>query len=104
MTESQQPKKKRGLNSQHKRVIRFSYEVLAGMYNPPWVAEAPEAVQRAYLAGQSMALKECAETAYWLELLFEADYITKAEYQSLAADCEEIRKMLSATTATIRKE
>lgn len=73
MTESPQPKKKRGLNSQHKRVIRFSYEVLAGMYNPPWVAEAPEPVQRAYLAGQQMALQEIIEAMFGNSKVFNPD-------------------------------
>ena len=74
MTESQQPKKrKKRLTKQHKNFVRFSYEVLAGMYNPAWVAEAPDPVQRAYLAGQQMALKECAEAMFGGSTVFNAD-------------------------------
>lgn len=48
-----------------------------------------------------ISLKECAETIYWLDLLFETDYLNQKEYISLKNDCEELRKMLSSTTKTI---
>ena len=48
-----------------------------------------------------IALKECMETKYWLEILYETDYLTKNEYESIIGDCEEIRRMLSATTKTV---
>lgn len=54
-----------------------------------------------FLAKLYIALKECMETLYWLELLHETDYLTSAEYTSLRNDCEEIRKMLSSSTKTL---
>ncbi len=48
-----------------------------------------------------IALKECAETLYWLELLHECEYITTSMYTSLQADCEELRKILSSSTKTL---
>ena len=48
-----------------------------------------------------IALKECVETIYWLDLLYETKYLTEAEYVSMKSDCEEMRKMMSATTKTI---
>ena len=48
-----------------------------------------------------IALKECAETLYWLELLHECEYITTPMYASLHADCEELRKILSSSTKTL---
>ena len=59
--------------------------------------------RRDFQAKVYIALKECAETLYWLELLKETDYLSSNQYQSLFNDCEELRKMLSATTATISK-
>lgn len=74
MTEqADKPKRKKRLTKQHKNFVRFSYEVLAGMYNPAWVAESPDPVQRAYLAGQQMALKECAEAMFGGSTVFNAD-------------------------------
>ena len=54
-----------------------------------------------FLAKIYIALKECAETLYWLELLRETDYLSVSEYNSIYADCEELRKMLSSTTKTL---
>ena len=54
-----------------------------------------------FLAKMYIALKECAETAYWLELLLD-DYITKTEYDSMRNDCDELMKMLTAITKTTR--
>ena len=45
-----------------------------------------------FLAKIYIALKECAETLYWLELLRETDYLSVSEYNSIYADCEELRK------------
>ena len=66
------------------------------------LAEAECAISRKdFLAKVYIALKECAETKYWLELLEETEYLTKSQFQSVYADCEELRKMLSATTKTV---
>jgi four helix bundle protein len=46
----------------------------------------------------TIALKEAAETEYWLELLQESDYITKEQHISIAADCIELIKILTAIT------
>ena len=49
-----------------------------------------------------IAFKECAETLYWLELLYTTDYLSEVEYRSLHTDCEELRRMLSATSRSVR--
>ena len=42
----------------------------------------------------NIALKEADETAYWLELLFEGNYITQTMFDSIYQDCEELIRML----------
>ena len=54
-----------------------------------------------FLAKIYIALKECNETLYWLDLLQETGYLNPDEYLSIKSDCEEIRKMLSSTTKTL---
>ena len=49
-----------------------------------------------------LPLKEASETIYWLDLLFETKYINESEYNSLKNDCEELRRILSATTKTLK--
>ncbi len=50
------------------------------------------------------SLKECSETSYWLDLLFETEYLDEIEYISLKNDCDEIKRILSATTKTMNKK
>ena len=49
-----------------------------------------------------IALKECAETLYWLELLASCGYISQSEYESLFHDCDELRRILSSSTKSTR--
>lgn len=67
------------------------------------VAEAQYGSSRKdFLAKLYIALRECAETLYWLELLHSCNYFSHQEYQSLYSDCEELRKLLSAITKSVR--
>ena len=68
------------------------------------LAEAECAFSRKeFLAKTFIALKETSETKYWLELLVETDYLTKEQFESLYSDAEELSKMLTATTKTMRR-
>ncbi len=48
----------------------------------------------------NIALKECSETEYWLELLHESDYISDEQFNSIYADCKELLKILISITKT----
>ena len=66
------------------------------------LTEAECAISRKdFLAKVYIALKESAETKYWLELLHETDILSDMEFQSIYEDCEELRRILSATTKTV---
>ena len=68
------------------------------------VMEAQYGISRKdFLNKLYIALKECAETLYWLELLVSAGYLTDTEYQSLCSDCQELRKILSSITKSVRE-
>lgn len=51
----------------------------------------------------NISLKEASETEYWIELLYESEYITKEQFESIHSDCEEIIKILTAITKTQKK-
>jgi len=51
-----------------------------------------------------IALKEANESAYWLELLFESNIITKPQYDSIYNDCKEIISLLASITKTQKEE
>ena len=66
------------------------------------LAESECAISRNdFLAKVYIALKETSETQYWLELLYKTDYLSQNQFESLAKDAEELRKMLSATARTM---
>ena len=67
------------------------------------IAEAQYGSSRKdFLAKLYIALRECAETLYWLELLFSCGFLSTEQYSSLYSDCEELRKLLSAITKSTR--
>jgi four helix bundle protein len=50
----------------------------------------------------SISLKEASETAYWLMLLHDTDYIDNQSYLSIKVDCEELIKLLTASIKTAK--
>ena len=50
----------------------------------------------------SIALKETAETEYWLELLYESDYIEKVSFDSIYADNKELIRIITSILKTSR--
>ncbi|MBQ9418899.1 MAG: four helix bundle protein [Synergistaceae bacterium] len=67
------------------------------------IAEAQAAFSRKdFLAKMYIAFKECSETVYWLDLLFESGYIAKDGYDSLYSDAVSLRKLLSSITKSMR--
>ncbi|MEE3492802.1 four helix bundle protein [Ruminococcus sp.] len=57
-----------------------------------------------FLAKMYIAFKECAETEYWLELLFDSGVLNEKEFQSMIDDCREIKKLLSSVTKTSKEK
>ena len=55
-----------------------------------------------FINKNSIALKEAAESDYWLELLYKTDFLTKKQYESLNKDCEELIKMLTSIIKTTK--
>lgn len=49
----------------------------------------------------SIALKECSETKYWLEIMHEAAIINDELFNSLYNDCSEIYAILSSIVKTL---
>jgi len=50
-----------------------------------------------------IALKECYETEYWLEIFHDSGVIYDQEYSKMFATCSKIRKMLIASITTAKK-
>jgi four helix bundle protein len=89
----------RYLGSIHKEFILSKQVLRSGTSIGANITEAIYAGSRKdFLARLHIAQKETAETLYWLELLFDCNYLPKNLYQSLYSDCNELMSMLVATT------
>ena len=67
------------------------------------IHEANYASSRAdFIAKMQIALKECYETEYWLELFFKTNIITEEQYKAMKTNCGKIRKLLIASINTAK--
>lgn len=57
-----------------------------------------------FISKLEIALKECYETEYWLELLFETGCISEEDYKLLQNDCGAIRRMLISSLNTVKSK
>lgn len=55
-----------------------------------------------FISKFEIALKECNESDYWLELLFDTNCISKEEYEAFHKDCIELRRMLVSSVVTLK--
>lgn len=57
-----------------------------------------------FISKLEIALKECFESEYWLELLFETGYLAETEYKKLLNECGAIRRMLISSCKTVKSK
>ncbi|MEO1260672.1 MAG: four helix bundle protein [Bacteroidota bacterium] len=88
-----------------KREFVLSKQILKSGTNPGAMArEAANAESgKDFIHKLSIAQKENGETQYWLELLHATDFISKAEFDSLSSDCEEIGKIITSSIKTKKR-
>ena len=53
-----------------------------------------------FYSKMSISLKEASETEYWLELLYESQYIDRLQFDSIYPDCQELIRILVAIVKT----
>ena len=91
-------KKKTGDKDMLRQIYRSGTSVGAN------TAESQYAQSRAdFLTKLTIALKEANETKYWLGRLHSGGNLTDKEYNSINFDNEEIIKILTSITGTVKK-
>ena len=55
-----------------------------------------------FISKMEIALKECYETEYWLEILFRINAIEDSVYKNLNTKCGTIRRKLIASVTTAK--
>lgn len=57
-----------------------------------------------FISKLEIALKECYESDYWLELMVETEYISEEKYKKLSHDCGELRHLLITSCKTAKSK
>ena len=55
-----------------------------------------------FINKMEIALKECYETEYWLEILFKVNVLDEVTYKNLTNKCGTIRRKLIASVTTAK--
>ncbi|MBQ4509534.1 MAG: four helix bundle protein [Clostridia bacterium] len=79
------------------QLIRSGTSIGANLYEAKYAQSTPD-----FISKLQIALKECYETEYWLDLLQRTDCITEEEYKPLMNKCGSIRRMLIASINTAK--
>lgn len=91
------------LSEERKEYVLSKQALRSGTSIGANVREAAYAQSRAdFKTKMYIALKEANETAYWLELLTETGYLKAEHGASISGDCEELIKILSSITKTLK--
>ena len=56
-----------------------------------------------FISKFEIALKECNESEYWPELLFEVNCLCEQDFKHLNNNCIELRRMPVSTVTTLKK-
>jgi four helix bundle protein len=90
--------------AEEKREYILSKQVLrSGTAIGALIREAEQAESKAdFIHKLAIALKEANETEYWLDLLFQSEYIEEKSYHSIHADIKEILKLLTSIIKTTK--
>ena len=57
-----------------------------------------------FISKFEIALKECNESEYWLELLCETNSLTESEFKDFRNKCIELRRMLVSSVTTLKNK
>ena len=57
-----------------------------------------------FISKMQIALKECYESEYWLELLNRTGYLDDEQYKAVTNNCGQIRRMLISSINTVKEK
>ncbi len=93
----------RNIKANHKESVLTNQLLRSGTSIGANIHEAQYAQgKKDFISKLEIAQKECYETEYWLELLFETGYMTDTEYNPIQNECGAIRRMLISSINTTK--
>ena len=81
------------------QLLRSATSVGANIHEAQYAQGAKD-----FISKFEIALKECNESEYWLELLVDVNSLSKEEFATFHQDCIAIRRMLVASVTTLKKK
>ena len=57
-----------------------------------------------FISKFEIALKECNESEYWIDLLYETNSLTEADFKLFQSKCIELRRMLVSSVTTLKNK
>jgi len=95
----------REMKAEHKEAVLVNQLLRSGTSIGANIFEAQYAQgNRDFISKLEIALKECYETEYWLELLFETNCLSETDYYPIQHECGAIRRMLIASITTVKSK
>ena len=80
------------------QILRSASSIGANSYEAKYAQSTADFVNKL-----EIALKECYETDYWLEILFKVGSLEESTYKTLANKCGAIRRKLIASITTAKE-
>lgn len=81
------------------QLLRSGTSIGANIHESKYAHGTPD-----FIAKMQIALKECYESEYWLELLNRTGYISDEQYKKLQNTCGQIRRMLISSINTVKEK
>ena len=79
------------------QIIRSSSSIGANIHEAKYAQSRSDFINK-----MEVALKECSETDYWIELLYRKQKFTEDNYRELHNACGTIRRLLIASVTTAK--
>ena len=93
----------RNMKAEHKETVLINQLLRSGTSIGANIHEAQYAQgTKDFISKFEIALKECNENEYWLELLHETNSISEVEFKKFQKECIELRRMLVSSVATLK--
>jgi len=92
------------LKNEHNEYVLSKQLLRSGTAIGALVREAEFAQSKAdFINKMSIGLKEANETDYWIDLLYDTEYLTYAMHQDIKKDVKELIKLLVAIVKSSKK-
>ena len=81
-----------------KQLVRSATSIGANIHESKYAQGTAD-----FISKMQIALKECYESEYWLELLDRTGYISDEKFSRVYNECGAIRRMLISSINTVKK-